>query len=134
MSLPGIGTPVRCGGLDGSIYRLEWTYGTGGAVTLDATQSDVDERVVSPVVDSGTEGLTNIFFPKCDRVWVLHASVEPATADLGDGTDYVMPVLTAISATAGTAVLRLVDVEGTGDLNDPVTGARGRLVLLLEAP
>lgn len=134
MAIGGAGTPIRGSGNGLTVWKLEWTYGSGGAVTLDTAQSDRHPDVATPVADSGTEGITNITFLKCDRLWVLHASVEPPTADLGDGTDYVMPVLTAVSASAGTAVFRMVDVEGTGDLNDPPSGSRARLILLLERP
>lgn len=135
MGLPGIGCPVRAGGKDASLWRLEWTYTDGGgAVSLDEDQSDLDPRVETPVADSGTEGITNITFPKCDRLWVLHCSVEPPTGDLADGTDFVLPVLTEVDVDAGTATFRMCDVEGSGDLNDPTSGARARLVLLLEYP
>lgn len=132
MGLSGIYCPVRASGKSAEIWHLEWVYGSGGAVTLDTVQSDEDQRIPTPVVDSGTEGLTNLTFPKCTRVRVLNAQVSPATADLGDGTAYVYPVVTAISASAGTAVLRLVDVEGTGNLNDPTDGSRGCVTLLLD--
>jgi hypothetical protein len=135
MGLPGIYAPARASGKSAEIWCLEWTYSdAGGAVSLDTDQSDQDPRIATPVADSGTAGKTNIVFPKSTRVRVLHASVEPPSGDLDDGTDYVLPVLTEISASAGTAVFRMVDVEGTGDLNDPTSGARARLVLLLDRP
>lgn len=133
MGLSGIYCPVRASGKSAEIWHLEWTYSDGGgAVTLDTDQSDQDQRIATPVADSGTAGKTNLTFPKCTRVRVLNCQVSPPTADLDDGTDYVMPVLTEISASAGTAVLRMVDVEGSGDLNDPTSGARACVTLLLD--
>lgn len=132
MAQPGIGTTVKTGRLDGSMWILEWTYGASGAVTLDATKSDQDERVTTPVADGGT-GITNIKFPKCRRATVLHCSLEPATADIADPTDYRLAQPIAVNAAAGTCAVYLVQVEATEALADPETGARGRLVLLLEA-
>lgn len=133
MGLPNIFTPVRASGRSAEIWHLEWTYtDAGGAVSLDTAQSDRDPRIATPVADSGTEGKTNLVFPKCRRVRVLNAQVTPPSGDLDDGTDYVLPVVTEISATAGTAVLRMVDIEGSANLNDPTSGARACVTLLLD--
>ena len=133
MGLPGIGTPVRAGGKDASIWRLEWTYsGTTGEVSLDEDQSDLDPRIPTPVADSGTTGLTSIVFPKCNRVWVLHASLEVVTADLSDPTDYRLANVRDIVPASGTLTVTFAEIETAGALADPNTDSRARLVLLLE--
>jgi hypothetical protein len=132
MALQGCGIPLRGSGEDQSVWKLEWTFGAAGAVTLDAAQSDRDSRVATPVADGGT-GLVNVSFPKSKRAWPLLADLEPATADVGDGTDYRKVTVTALNAPAGTCVLTLCPIEGADSSPaDPETGARGRLYLLLE--
>ncbi len=137
MSLPNIDCDVKSSGRACDTWSLEWTFGSSGAVTLDTDSdadgawTDQDPRVTTPVADGGT-GIVNITFPKCRRVRVLHCSVEPATADLADPTDYRFPFPVAIVPSAGTMKLYLVETESAGALADAETGARGRLVLQLE--
>ena len=134
MGLPSIGTPVRASGKDASMWYLEWTYTDGsGAPSLDTDQSDDDPRIATPVADGGT-GITNVQFPKCDRVKVIGLNFEPPTGDLADGTDYRLVNVTERDADAGTLNVRFCDVEGSGNLLDPTSGARVCLTLLLEYP
>lgn len=135
MGLPSIGTPVRASGKDASLWYLEWTYtGTSGEVSLDTDQSDDDPRIATPVADSGTTGITSIQFPKCDRVRVLHCSLEVVTADLSDPTDYRIANVRDIDPDLGTLSVTFAEFETNGALTDPNTGARARLALLLEYP
>lgn len=128
MSLPNVGTPTRGSGLDRSQWYLEWTYtDASGAVLLDGTQSDQDERVATPVADGGT-GLTLIRFPKCKRVRVLHMSIQANVA--GTAEEWCTP--SVVDAAGGS--MTFVHVTATGTLADPASGARGRLYLDLEAP
>lgn len=134
MGLPGIGVPVRAGGKAAALWRMEWTYTDGsGAVLLDTGQSDRHPDIASTaaVVDGGT-GITNLRFPKCTRVWVMSKGLEPPTGDLADGTDYRHIEITERDADAGTANFRMVDIEGSGNIIDPTSGARGYVTLLLE--
>lgn len=134
MSVRGIATPVRGSGKDQSLWKLEWTFGSSGAVTLDTSQSDQHPDIATPVDDGGT-GIVSVNFPSCDRVWVLHDGIEPAAADLADPTDYMEHEIVSLDASAGTCQMRVLQREegGTGlALADPQTGARGRLILLLE--
>jgi hypothetical protein len=127
MSLPGIGTHVKTGKLDGSLWTLEWTYTDGsGAVLFDATKSDSDERVATPVADGGT-GLTLLRFPKCRRATVLQLAVTAAVS----GTSEKQVTIGPIDAAAGTLTMVICTAPST--LADPPSGARGRCVLLLEA-
>ena len=133
MNLPGIGTPLRGSGKSQNVWKLEWTAsGATGEVTLDTAQSDRDERIASPVVDGASTGLTLITFPKCDRAWVLHVSLEPVTGDVADPTDYRLDNVRDLSATAGTCSISFAEIETAGALADPNTDARCRLILLLE--
>ena len=133
MGLPNVGTPLRGSGKDQSVWKLEWTYtGTGGEVLLDDSQSDADPRIATPVADSGNTGRTNVTFPKCDRAWVLHHCLEVVTADLADPTDYRMTNVRLLDADAGTCEVTFSEIETAGALADPNTGARCRLILLLE--
>jgi hypothetical protein len=135
MSLSQCGTPVRGSGKDQTIWKLEWTYtGTTGEVSLDTTQSDQHPQVATPVADSGTTGKTSITFPKSLRAWVLHHELEPVTADISDPTDYRMTNVVALDADAGTCTMVFSEIETAGALADPNTGARARLILLLERP
>lgn len=130
--LPGIGTFGRHQGRSADYWDLEWTFTDGsGAVLIDSTQSCLETRVATPVADGGT-GITNVAFPKCRRAWVVHCSLEPPTGDLGDGTDVRLCVVTEVVATSGTCNVRFFDVEGSGNLVDPTSGARCRLTLRLE--
>src|SRR6185503_1648416 len=122
MGLPDIGTPLRGSGKDQSVWKLEWTYtGTSGEVSLDTSQSDQDARIPTPVADSGTTGLTNIVFPKCDRAWVLHHELEPVTADISDPTDYRMTNVLALDPDTGTCQMAFSEIETAGALADPNT-------------
>jgi hypothetical protein len=135
MSLPNTGCVLHGTGKDQCVWKLEWTYsGATGEVSLDTVQSDQDPRVTTPVADSGTTGLTDVTFPKCDRAWVLHCSLEPVTADISDPTDYRQADVLALSALAGTCQVAFSEIETAGALADPNTGARCRLILLLEYP
>jgi hypothetical protein len=133
MGLPNTGCVLQGTGKDQTVWKLEWTYsGTSGQVTLDTAQSDQDPRVATPVADSGTTGLTSITFPKCDRAWVLHCSLEVVTADVSDPTDYRIANVRDLSATAGTCTVSFAEFETNGALTDPNTDSRCRLILLLE--
>lgn len=135
MALAGCGSPVRGSGNGLTVWKLEWTYtGTAGEVSLDTAQSDQHPDVTTPVADSGTTGITNIRFPKCDRVWVLHCSLEPIAADVADPTDYRVVNPALIVPASGTMNVAFSEIETAGALADPNTGARARLVLLLERP
>ena len=134
MPLSQCGTILRGSGKDQTVWKLEWTYSDGsGAVALDTAQSDQHPNVSTPVADGGA-GITNIRFPKSMRAWVLGKGLEPPNADLADGTDYRHVEITELDADAGTLNFRMIDVEGSGNLVDPTSGARARLVLLLERP
>jgi hypothetical protein len=133
MAMRGCGTLLKGSGKDQTVWKLEWTYtGTSGEVSLDATQSDEEPSIATPVADSGTTGITNIVFPKCTRAWVLHCSLEPIAADVADPTDYRMVNPALIVATSGTMNVCFSEIETAGALADPNTGARARLILLLE--
>lgn len=134
MPLSQCGTILRGSGKDQTVWKLEWTFSDGsGAVSLDTAQSDQHPNVSTPVADGGT-GITNIVFPKSRRAWVLGKGLEPPSGDLGDGTDYRHVEVTELDAEAGTANFRMIDIEGSGNLVDPTSGARARLILLLERP
>jgi hypothetical protein len=134
MPLSQVGTPLRGSGKDQSVWKLEWTYTDGsGAVSLDTAQSDQHPAVTTPVADGGT-GITNVVFPKCRRAWVLDRGLEPPSADLADGTDFRHVEVTEVVAGSGTLNFRMVDIEGSGNLLDPNSGSRARLILLLERP
>lgn len=135
MSLPGVGTPVRGSGKDQSIWKLEWTYGASGAVTLDADQSDQhpDIPATTAVVDTNT-WITTVTVPKSTRMWLLANGLEPAGETTG--TEYRIHEVTNFDAAAGTCVVRFFDVLGdaTPAAEDPTSGSRYRLTLLLERP
>lgn len=133
MGIRNCGTPVRASGKDRTLWHLEWTYGSSGAVTLDTAQSDQHPDVTTPVADGGT-GITSVTFPSCNRAWVEAMHFEPATADLGDPTDYRALFPVALDAGAGTMSVYLQQIEATMALADPETGARVRLTLCLEHP
>lgn len=127
MNLPGIGTPLRGSGKSQNVWKLEWTAsGATGEVTLDTAQSDRDERIASPVVDGASTGLTLVTFPKCDRAWVLHCSVEAPTP----GTAEQILKVADLVATAGT--LTAVCLSDALALEDCTENSRCRLILLLE--
>jgi hypothetical protein len=127
------GTPLRGSGKDQTVWKLEWTYtGTAGEVSLDTAQSDRDPDIATPVADSGTTGRTNIRFPRCTRAWVLHCSLEPVAADVSDPTDYRVVNPSVIVPASGTMNVDFSEIETAGALADPNTGARARLILLLE--
>ncbi len=123
--LPAIGTPVKASGRSVNYWTLEWTYGASGAVTLDEAQSDLDERVATPVADGGT-GLTLIRFPKSRRVRVVHCSVENVTPGTGD----VVASPALVDADAGSMTFTMNNYATA--LADPVSGSRGRLTLDLD--
>lgn len=128
MAVAGVGTPVRGSGKSQDKWKLEWTYGADNSVTLDAAQSDQDQRIAEPVADSGP-GEVLITFPSCDRAWVEHVSLEPATP----GTGNRQAIVHTMNAPAGTC--RIAMCQSSDDApTDPVTGARGRLTLMLERP
>lgn len=130
MGLSGIYTPVRASGKSAEVWCLEWTYTDGsGAVLLDAEQSDLDQRIATPVADGGT-GLTSIVFPKCNRVRVLHVSCEPATEATASNFRHFF--VTTVSAAAGTLSISILAANGGAVNSDPESGSRGRLVLLLD--
>lgn len=130
MPPPNVGKPVRTSlRQGGSLWYLEWTYGSTGAVTLDTTTSDLDARVATPVADSGTQGITLIRFPKCRRVRVVHCSIAapvPLTAERLVIPTSVVPVSGSMS------VLSCSIATGTTAGLYPTSGARGRLHLLLD--
>lgn len=127
MGLPGIGTPVRASGKDASVWCLEWTFsGATGEVTLDESQSDLDPRIETPVEDGASTGITNITFPKCDRLRVLHCSIEAPTA----GTAEQVARVGDVDTDAGT--LKFVCLSDALALEEGTQDARARLVLLLE--
>lgn len=129
MPLPNVGKPVRTSmRQSGSLWYLEWTYGSTGAVTLDTTTSDLDQRVATPVA-AGATGITLIRFPKCRRVRIVHCSVIAPVA----GTTEKMALATSIVPTSGSlSVINFTIATGTTALADPTSGARGRLHLLLD--
>lgn len=130
MSLSQCGTPLRGSGSNQTVWKLEWTYSDGsGAVSLDTTQSDQHPAVATPVADGGT-GITSITFPKCDRAWVMHCSVAPATEATQANIRHVTPI--DVSATAGTMNLFIYAITTDPAETDPESGSRGRLILLLE--
>ena len=133
MAMRGCGTPVRGSGKDQTIWKLEWTFGASGAVTIDSTQSDEDPDIATPLTDEDT-GIVAVAFPKCSRFWVLGKNFTPV--DPTTGTEYRIHEVTDKSAAAGTCKVRFFDVLGdaTPAAQDPVSGARYQLLLLLERP
>ncbi len=129
MGLPNCGTPLRGSGKDLTVWKLEWTYsGATGEVTLDDVQSDADPRVATPVADGASTGITTVNFPKCDRAWVLHCSIEAPTA----GTAEQVARVGDIDVDAGT--LNFVCLSDALALEEGTENARARLTLLLEYP
>jgi hypothetical protein len=109
------------------VWKLEWTYsGATGEVTLDDLQSDHDPRIETPVADGASTGITSIVFPKCDRLWVLHCSIEAPTA----GTAEQVARVGDVDTDAGT--LNFVCLSDALALEEGTENARARLVLLLE--
>ncbi len=124
--LPGIGTPVKASGRSSNLWTLEFTFTNGtGSVSLDTDQSDVDQRVATPVADGGT-GLVSVRFPKCRRVRVMHCSIEEPTP----GTAAQHATLCDVSASGGSATFRVVDFAGS--LAEGTSGSRGRITLDLD--
>lgn len=130
MGLTNIYTPVRASGRSAEVWCLQWTFGATGAVTLDTDNSDQDQRIATPVADSGTTGKTSIVFPKCNRCRVLHISVEPATE--GTASNYRQAVPVDVNAAAGTMSFYTIENDTASALADPEDGSIGRLVLLLD--
>jgi hypothetical protein len=127
--LPNIGTPVKASGRNAQFWSYEWTYTDGsGAVLIDATKSDRDERIATPVADGGT-GLTLIRFPKCRRARIIHCSVSAPTA--GTTEKLVIPT-TPVPLTGSVSVATMTISTGTTALADPVVNSRGRITLLLD--
>jgi hypothetical protein len=125
--LPGIGTPVKASGKSCNFWTLEWTYtGAAGEVLLDSAASDLDSRVATPVADSGTTGVTSIRFPKCERVRVVHCSIEAAVA----GTLEMLCRPGAILPSSGS--MNFVHITAPTTLAHPSSGSRARLTLDLE--
>ena len=125
--LPGIGQPIKSSGRGAiSLWTLEWTYtDAAGAVLLDATISDQDARVATPVADGGT-GLTLIRFPKSRKAKILHMSLQSAVS----GTLEKQVTPGPIDPVAGTFTFVMCTAPST--LADPASGARGRLTLALD--
>lgn len=134
MGLPGAGVPVKTDGLGWVDWTLEWTYSDGsGTPSLDTVIScRHPDLAASVVVTDGGTGITSLRFPKCRRVRIQECGLEPPSGDLGDGTDYRHCEITERDADAGTANFRMVDIEGSGNLADPTSGARGHCTLRLE--
>ena len=129
MPLSQCGTPLRGSGKDQTVWKLEWTYsGATGEVTLDTTQSDQHPNVPTPVADGASTGLTNITFPKCNRAWVLHRSIEAPTPGTAEQEAHVAD----LDADAGTCTF--VTLSDALALEEGTEGARARLILLLERP
>jgi hypothetical protein len=129
MGLPNVGTQLRGSGKNQSVWKLEWTCsGATGEVTLDSLQSDSDPRIETPVADGASTGITTVTFPKCDRAWVLHCSIEAPTP----GTAEQVAKVADIDVDAGT--LKFVVLDDTLALEDATENSRARLVLLLEYP
>lgn len=129
MGLPNIGTPLRGSHNDQSVWKLEWTAsGATGEVTLDTNQSDEDPRIATPVADGASTGITSVSFPKCDRAWVLHRSIEAPTP----GTAEQRASIADIDVETGT--LKFLSLSYAGALEDATNGSRCRLILLLEYP
>lgn len=129
MAMRGCGTLLKGSGKDQTIWKLEWTFGSSGAVTLDSTQSDEDPSIATPVADGGT-GIVNVVFPKCSRFWILSKNLEPDGETTG--SEYRVHEVTDKSATAGTCNVRFFDLDGTPTAVDPTSGSRYQLTLLLE--
>lgn len=131
MSLPGIGNPVRSSLFDNSIWHTEWTFPAADSVPLiDNTTSDRDERVPTPVAIN-TTGIVNLVFPKCRRARVIGKNLSPGTP--GTGANYRVVEVVDLSATAGTATVRFIDLDGTPTAAHPSAASRCSVTLLLEA-
>lgn len=127
MGLPNVGTQLRGSGKNQSVWKLEWTYsGATGEVTLNDTQSDHDPRIETPVADSGSTGITNITFPKCDRCWVLERYIEAPTP----GTAEQVAGYADIDVDTGT--MKFLCLSDALALEEGTEGAKARLILLLE--
>lgn len=132
MAMRGCGTLLKGSGKDLTVWKLEWTFTDGsGAVLLDATQSDRDPDIATPVADGGA-GIINVRFPKCTRFWVLSKNLEPASP--ATGANYRVHEVTDKVAASGTCNVRLIDLDGTPSAVDPASGSRYQLILLLERP
>lgn len=125
--LPGIGQPIKSSGRGAiSLWTLEWTYTDGaGAVLLDATISDQDARVATPVALTSV-GLTAIRFPKCRKAKILHMSLQAAVA----GTTEKQVTPGPIDPAAGTFTFVVCTAPST--LAFPASGSRARLTLALD--
>lgn len=123
----GVGTPLRGSGKDQTVWKLEWTFsGATGEVTLDESQSDFDPRIATPVADGASTGITSIVFPKCDRAWVLHCSIEAPTPGTAEQVAHVADM----DVDAGT--LKFICLSDALALEEGTENARARLILLLE--
>lgn len=128
--LPSMKSVLRSAMRSADIIHLEWTYTNGsGAVSYDAANSDDDtlkrKGVTTPVAALGT-GTCTVRFPKCRRVRVLNAQLDPATP----GTAERIARLATLSATAGTAVFyTAVDAS---NLQHPATSARAKVTIVCE--
>lgn len=129
MALRGCGTPLKGSGKDQTVWKLEWTFGASGAVTLDAAQSDQHPDIATPVADENT-GIVALTIPKCERFWILSKNLEPAGETTG--TEYRFHEVTDKSASAGTCKVRFFNT--TFAAADPTSGSRYQLTLLLERP
>jgi hypothetical protein len=129
MAMRNCGTILKGSGKDLTVWKLEWTFGSSGAVTLDSTQSDEDPSIATPLTDEDT-GIVSLRFPKCSRFWVLSKNLEPAGETTG--TEYRFHEVTDKSASAGTAKVRFFNT--TFAAADPTSGSRYQLILLLERP
>ncbi len=127
MAMRNCGTPLRGSGKDQTIWKLEWTFGASGAVTLDTDQSDQDPSIATPIADGGS-GIVSVVFPKCSRAWVMHRSIEAPTVGTGDQLAEVYD----LNATAGTATFNVL--SDALALEEATENARARLILLLERP
>lgn len=124
--LPGIGQPIKSSGRGAiSLWTLEWTYTNGaGAVLLDATKSDQDARVATPVATGGT-GLTLIRFPKSRNARVYHCSVEEPVV----GVSVQVANVFGLDPVNGAVTFRVATGASAAQAT---SGSRGRLTLALD--
>lgn len=118
-------------------WRLEWTWGEAGAVTLDALQSDTIASIPTPIVPSGN-GLDvalgarlAISFPACQRAWPQAPLFEPSPED--ESGAMMLLVVKDVNAASGTLTLNAGTLDSNPNfLANPAAGSRGRLTLILE--
>lgn len=131
--LSTIDCPVRgsAKGNQNSLWKMEITWASS-VPSLDKANSDVDQTigVANAATDGGSGAIVNIKFPKCIKVRVLSKNLVCATASTG--TQYRVHEVTDQSASAGTAKIRFMDLDGTPSAVAPVDGSRYQLILLLE--